>query len=229
MTIDVITLFPQQLETALSYSIIKRARDKGLLNLGFINPRDFVKDKHKTVDLKPYGGGSGMLMMAEPVYKAIKSVKKKNSKVILLTPRGRLFNHQLSKELSKEKHLIIICAHYEGIDERITKYIDMEISIGDFVLTGGEPAAICIVDSITRLCPRVIKKESKEHESFSNFLLEHPHYTRPRIWKKMKVPDVLLSGNHEEIKKWRNEQSVKITRERRPDLYEIYLKLRRRK
>jgi tRNA (guanine37-N1)-methyltransferase len=203
MNIDVITIFPKELDLALSYSIIKRARESGIVEINFVNPRDFTKDKHKTVDDKPYGGGSGMVLMPDPLYKAIKKVKRKNSYVVLLTPRGRVYNQQIAEALSTKKHIIFVCAHYEGYDERIVKFVDDEISIGDFILTGGEPACICIIDSIVRLIDGVIKDDSRKNESFNNFLLEYPQYTRPAIWKKMKVPDVLLNGNHKEIEKWR--------------------------
>jgi tRNA (guanine37-N1)-methyltransferase len=223
MKIDVVTIFPNEVDLALSYSIIKRARQNGLVEINFVNPRDFTKDKHKTVDDKPYGGGSGMVLMPDPLYKAIKKVKRKNSYVVLLTPRGRVYNQQIAEALSTKKHIIFVCAHYEGYDERIVKFVDDEISIGDFILTGGEPACICIIDSIVRLIDGVIKDDSRKNESFNNFLLEYPQYTRPAIWKKMKVPDVLLSGNHKEIEKWRREKSIEITKKRRPDLYRKYV------
>jgi tRNA (guanine37-N1)-methyltransferase len=223
MKIDVVTIFPNEVDLALSYSIIKRARQNGLVEINFVNPRDFTKDKHKTVDDKPYGGGSGMVLMPDPLYKAIRKVKRKNSYVVLLTPKGRVYNQQIAEALSTKKHIIFVCAHYEGYDERIVKFVDDEISIGDFILTGGEPACICIIDSIVMLIDGVIKDDSKKNESFNNFLLEYPQYTRPAIWKKMKVPDVLLSGNHKEIEKWRREKSIEITKKRRPDLYRKYV------
>jgi len=223
MKIDVITIFPKELDLALSYSIIKRARESGIVDINFVNPRDFTKDKHKTVDDKPYGGGSGMVLMPDPLYKAIKKVKRKSSYVVLLTPRGRVYNQKIAEELSTKKHIIFVCAHYEGYDERITEFVNDEISIGDFILTGGESACICVIDSIVRLVDGVIKDDSRKNESFNNFLLEYPQYTRPAIWKKMKVPDVLLSGNHKEIEKWRKEKSLEITKVRRPDLYKKYL------
>jgi tRNA (guanine37-N1)-methyltransferase len=223
MKIDVVTIFPNEVDLALSYSIIKRARQNGLVEINFVNPRDFTKDKHRTVDDKPYGGGSGMVLMPDPLYKAIKKVKRKNSYVVLLTPRGSVYNQQIAETLSTKKHIIFVCAHYEGYDERIVKFVDDEISIGDFILTGGEPACICIIDSIVRLIDGVIKDDSRKNESFNNFLLEYPQYTRPAIWKKMKVPDVLLSGNHKEIEKWRKAKSIEITKKRRPDLYRKYV------
>ncbi len=223
MKVDIVTLFPEAVDAALSYSIIKRAREKDLLKLGFVNPRDFTKDAHRTVDDKPYGGGSGMLLMAEPVYQAINKIRKKGSYVILLTPRGRIFNQNIAKELIKKKHIILVCGHYEGIDERIRDYVDDEISLGDFILSGGESCAICIVDTITRLIKGVIREESHREESFEDFLLEFPQYTRPRLWRGKTVPDILFSGNHKKIKEWRMEQAIKITKERRPDLYKRYI------
>lgn len=223
MKINVITLFPQVVDTFLSYSIIGRAREKKLVEVKFINPRDFTTDKHKTVDDAPYGGGSGMVLMAEPFYKALKKAGK--SYKILLTPRGKLFNQQKAIEISKKKNITLLCAHYEGIDERITKFIDEEISIGDYILTGGEPAAICVIDAVVRLIKGVINCDSLKSESFNDYLLEYPHYTRPAVWRKMKVPDVLLSGNHKEIENWRKEQSLKITKEKRPDLFKKYLEV----
>ena len=219
MKIDVITLFPGMVDGPLSESIVGRARKEKLLKLGFTNPRDFTEDSHRTVDGKLYGGGTGMLMMAEPVYKAIKKVKKKNSLVALLSPKGLTFNQEMAHKLAKKKHLIFICGHYEGIDDRIGKYADFELSIGDYVLTGGEPAAVAIIDAITRLLPGVLKKEdATENESFSFNRLEAPQYTRPGVWKRLKVPEVLLSGNHKLIEEWKRQESLKITRKIRPDL-----------
>ncbi|MEW5951311.1 MAG: tRNA (guanosine(37)-N1)-methyltransferase TrmD [Elusimicrobiota bacterium] len=226
MRIDIVTLFPEAVKALLEYSIAGRACKKGLVKFGYLNPRDFARDKHKTVDDRPYGGGKGMLLMAEPFYKAIKKLKRKNSKVILLSPRGKVFNQEKAKELSLLKHLILVCAHYEGIDERISGYIDEEISLGDFILTGGEPAAVCLADAAVRLVPEVINKDSLKNESFNDGLLEAPQYTRPAVWKRKKVPQILLSGNHAEIEKWRKEKSLLLTAERRPDLLE---KFKRRK
>jgi tRNA (guanine37-N1)-methyltransferase len=218
MKVDVITLFPEMVDLPLSYSIVKRAREDKFLKLGFLNPREFAEDKHKTVDQKPYGGGSGMLLMAEPFYKAIKKLSKKNSKVILLSPVGEVFKQEKALQLSKEKHIILVCAHYEGIDERISNYVHEKISIGDFILTGGEPAAVCVIDAITRLLKGVIKDDSLRNESFNDNLLEAPQYTRPSVWRGHKVPEVLLSGDHEKIKKWRREESLRLTEKNRPDL-----------
>ncbi|HUT85854.1 MAG TPA: tRNA (guanosine(37)-N1)-methyltransferase TrmD [Elusimicrobiales bacterium] len=219
MKIDVITIFPEMVDAPLKDSIVGRARKRKIVNLGFTNPRLFTKDKHRTLDDRPYGGGAGMVMMAEPIYKAVKKVKKKDSYVVLMSPIGKVFNQKMAKKLSKKKHLIIICGHYEGVDARIESEVDESISIGDFVLTGGEAAAIVVIDCITRMLPGVFnKKETIIYESFTENLLEAPHYTRPEVWRKKKVPEVLLSGNHKKIEKWRNEQSLKLTKKLRPDL-----------
>lgn len=219
MKIDVISLFPGMFEGPFSESILKRAREKGLLDIRFVNPRDFAKDRHRTVDDRPYGGGAGMVLMAEPFYRAIKKVRKRNSKVVYLSPKGRLFSQAEAQRLSREKHLVLVCGRYEGIDERVLKYVDLELSIGDYVLTGGEIPAMAVVDAVARLLPGVLSKaESAERDSFQSSLLEHPHYTRPAVWRGRKVPSVLLGGNHAKIEQWRLEQSHKITAKRRPDL-----------
>lgn len=219
MRIDVVTLFPSMVDAPLSESIVGRARKEGFLELGFSNPRDFADDRHRTVDDKPYGGGTGMVMMAEPVYGALKKVKKKNSFVILLTPKGRKFDQRFASALAKKKHLIFICGHYEGIDERVCGLADLEMSIGDYVLTGGEPAAVVAIDAVTRLLPGVLKKEDATvNETFSGNLLEAPHYTRPGVWRRKKVPEALLSGNHKLISEWRRGAARALTGERRPDL-----------
>ena len=219
MRVDAVTLFPGMIDAPLSESIVGRARAEGLLELGFVNPRDFTEDRHRTVDDKPYGGGTGMLMMAEPVYRAVKKVRKKNSFVILLTPKGRKFDQAAALELAKKKHLIFICGHYEGIDERITPLADMELSIGDYVLTGGEPAAVAVIDAVTRLIPGVLKKsDATVNETFTGGLLEAPHYTRPGVWRGKKVPEALLSGNHKLIADWRASMAAQLTVNARPDL-----------
>lgn len=220
MKISILTLFPEMFDI-FNYSIIGRARENNLVNIECINIRDYTKDKHKKVDDYPYGGGCGMVMAPQPLIDSIKACKENNKgKVIFLGPRGRKFNQEVSKELSKEKELIFLCGHYEGIDERVYNYIDDEISLGDFVLTGGEMAAIPIIDSLLRFVPKVLgKEESYEEESFSDGLLEYPQYTRPEEYEGMKVPDVLLSGHHANIKKWRRKQSLLITKEKRKDLY----------
>ena len=221
MKIDIITLFPEMFKGPFSESIVKRAQEKNLLKIKIHNLRKWVKDKHKTVDNHSFGGGVGMVLMIEPIYKAIKELKKKESKVILLTPQGKVFRQKRAEKLSKEKHLIFICGHYEGVDERIReKLVDEEISIGDYVLTGGELPAMVVIDSITRLIPKVLsKKEALKIESFSfKDLLEYPQYTRPSNFKGWKVPEVLLSGNHKEINEWREKKAFEKTKKRRPDL-----------
>ena len=218
MRIDILTLFKEQFNGFLETSIIKRAIDKKQVEINLIDIRDFVQNKHKQVDDTVYGGGSGMVIMVEPVVLALESVKTKDSKVILLTPSGEVYNQEKAISLSKEKHLIIICGHYEGIDERIKHFVDMEISIGDFVLTGGEIPSMVVVDSITRLLDGVITKESLESESFNDNLLDYPVYTKPRNFRGYEVPEVLVSGNHERIKEYRQEERVKRTNERRKDL-----------
>lgn len=224
MKFDVVSLFPEIVDYALSFSIISRARKKGIISIGFVNPRDFTTDKHRTVDDKPYGGGSGMVIIAEYVWKAICSVRRSKSHVVLLTPKGKIFTHDVAKRYARLSHLILVCGHYEGIDERIVNFVDEEISLGDFILSGGELACACIIDAVSRLVRGVIKDESKENESFSDLLLEYPQYTRPKVWKGFKVPEVLLSGDHNRIKKWRLEKSIEITKKRRPDLYERYMR-----
>lgn len=219
MRIDILTLFPEMF-TALDQSIIGRARESGLLEINVINIRDFSKDKHKKCDDAPFGGGAGMVMTPQPLFDAIESVKTKDSLVILTSPRGQTFNQEMCKELSNFKHLIFVCGHYEGVDERIIELcIDREISIGDFVLTGGEIPAMAMVDAISRYVDGVLgNNQSLEEESFSSGLLEYPQYTRPAEFKGLKVPEVLLSGNHAEIAKFRKAQAEKITKARRPDI-----------
>ena len=223
MKIDILTLFPEMFKI-FDYSIISRAKEKGLLSINSINIRDYTKDKHRNVDDYPYGGGAGMVMCAQPIVDSIKAIKESNKgKVIFLGPKGTTFNQDLAKELSSEEELIFICGHYEGIDERVYKYIDLEISLGDFVLTGGEMACIPIVDSICRLVPGVLSSSvSFEEESFYAGLLEYPQYTRPECFEGESVPKVLISGHHENIRKWRKIQSLLITKQRRPDLYIKY-------
>ena len=218
MKIDILTLFKEQFNGFLETSIIKRAIDKKQVEINLVDIRDFVQNKHRQVDDTVYGGGSGMVIMVEPVVLAIESVKTKDSKVILLTPSGDVYNQDKAISLSKEKHLIIICGHYEGIDERIKHFIDMEISIGDFVLTGGEIPSMVLVDSITRLLDGVITKESLESESLNDNLLDYAVYTKPRNFRGYEVPEVLVSGNHELIRKYREEERIRRTNERRKDL-----------
>ena len=220
MRISILTLFPEMF-SIFDHSIIGRAREKDLVNLEYYNIRDYSLNKHKKVDDYPYGGGAGMVMTHQPIIDSIKAAKEKNSgKVIFLGPRGKTFNQEMAQELSKEENLIFLCGHYEGIDERAYKHIDMEVSLGDFVLTGGEMAAIPIIDSVLRLIPGVLgKEESFMDESYSDGLLEYPQYTRPEVYEDERVPEVLLSGHHENIRKWRRKQSLLITKERRKDLY----------
>ena len=220
MKFDILTLFPEMF-TSLKESIIGRAIDKNLIEINAINIRDFSKDKHKKVDDTIYGGGAGMLMMPNVVYDAYNSVKSDKSKVIYLSPQGKKLCQNKVLELSKEEHLILLCGHYEGIDQRvIDKIVDEEISIGDYVLTGGELPAMVLIDSVSRYVDGVLTKGSTDEESFSNGLLEYPQYTRPEIFEGEKVPEILLTGHHENIEKWRKFQSLKITLQKRPDLLE---------
>ena len=221
MKFDVLTLFPEMFKP-LDESIIGRAKEKNLIEINLINIRDFSKDKHKKVDDTPYGGGAGMVMMPDVVYDAYKSVRDKNAKVIYMSPQGNKLNQKKVEELSKNEHLIILCGHYEGIDQRvIDKIVDEEISIGDYVLTGGELPAMVLIDSVSRYSEGVIAKESIEEESFTNGMLEYPQYTRPEVFEGERVPEVLLSGHHANIEKWRKEKALEITRKKRPDLIKI--------
>ena len=218
MKFDVLTLFPEMFEP-LNSSIIGRAKEKNLIEINLINIRDFSKDKHKKVDDTPYGGGAGMVMMPDVVYDAYKSVEEKNAKVIYMSPQGKKLTQKKVEELAKEEHLIILCGHYEGIDQRvIDKIVDEEISIGDYVLTGGEIPAMVLIDSVSRYNSGVIAEESREEESFANGLLEYPQYTRPEVFEGVKVPEILLSGHHANIEKWRKEKALEITKLKRPDL-----------
>ncbi len=218
MKFDVLTLFPEMFN-CLNESITGRAIKNGKIDINLVNIRDFSNNKHKKVDDTPYGGGAGMVMMPDVVYRAYQSVKDTNAKVIYMTPQGRTLDQRKVEKLSKEEHLIILCGHYEGIDQRvIDKIVDEEISIGDYVLTGGEIPAVVLIDSVSRYVDGVVKKDSIKEESFSNGLLEYPQYTRPEVFEGEKVPEILLSGNHQEINKWRKEQSFEITKKKRPDL-----------
>lgn len=220
MQFDVLTLFPEMFEP-LNKSIIGRAKEKGLININLINIRDFSKNKHKKVDDTPYGGGAGMVMMPDVVYDAYKSLNSKDAKVIYMSPQGQKLNQKKVVELSKEKHIILLCGHYEGIDQRvIDEIVDEEISIGNYVLTGGELPAMIVIDSVSRYIEGVLKDDSTKEESFSEGLLEYPQYTRPEVFNGKQVPEVLLSGHHENIDKWRREQSLKNTKKKRPDLLE---------
>ena len=218
MKFDVLTLFPEMFEI-LNQSIIGKAIEKDLIDINLINIRDFSKDKHKKVDDTPYGGGAGMVMKPDVVYDAYQSIKDRNAKVIYMSPQGKPLNQNKVEELSKENHLIILCGHYEGIDQRVLdKIVDEEISIGDYVLTGGEIPAMVLIDSVSRYVEGVLKEDSIKEESFSNGLLEYPQYTRPEVFEGMKVPEVLLSGHHENIEKWRKEKSLEMTKKKRPDI-----------
>ena len=221
MKIDVITAFEEMIDQTLSHSIVGRARKAGIIKLGTLSPRQFAEDKHKTIDDRPYGGGPGMLMKAEPLYQAISKLRKKTSYVILTSPRGQVFNQELAKKLAKKRHLLVVCGHYEGIDARIYPEVDLEVSLGDYILTGGELAACVMIDAITRLQRGTFKKEDVTSlESFEGHLLEAPQYTRPEVWRGRKVPAVLLNGNHKEIEAWKHEQALQITKQLRPDLLE---------
>jgi tRNA (guanine37-N1)-methyltransferase len=220
MKIDIITLFPEICRAPLSESIMKRARKHGIVDLHIHNLRDWTTDRHHVADDAPFGGGQGMVMKPEPIFAAVEELRKQTSKVVLMSPAGHRFDQAMAAQLSGESHLIIICGHYEGVDHRvIERLVDLEISIGDYVLTNGAIAAIALVDAVVRLLPGVLGHEqSALDDSFSRGLLEAPQYTRPAEFRSWKVPDVLLSGNHAEIEKWRNEQAIRRTRENRPDL-----------
>ena len=227
MKIDILTLFPDMFEGFKSESIIKRAIENKKVEINTVNFRDFASNKHKKVDDTPYGGGSGMVLMCQPIFDAVDSIKKENSKVILLSPQGEKYNQKKAYELAKEEHLIFICGHYEGFDERIKTIVDEEISIGDYVLTGGELPSMVITDSIVRLLPGVIEEESHLKESFNDNMLDYPTYTKPSDYKGLKVPDVLLSGDHKKIDEWRNNERVKVTKEKRPDLLKKKITLKK--
>jgi tRNA (guanine37-N1)-methyltransferase len=219
MKIDVLTTFPEMFVGPLDYSMVKRARELGKLDLRVVNLRDYTHDRHKTVDDRPFGGGPGMLLKPEPIFEAVESLKTEKTRVVMMTPSGCLFKQQIASELSKHEHLLFLCGAYEGFDERVRTLVHDELSIGDYVLTNGALPAMVVIDAVTRLLPGVLgKDESSEDESFSHGLLEYPHYTRPAEFRGMKVPEILLSGNHAEIEKWRREQAQKRTEERRPDL-----------
>ena len=220
MKFDILTLFPEMFEP-IKQSIIGRATEKNIIEINLINIRDFSKDKHKKVDDTPYGGGAGMLMRPDVVYDCYNSVKSNNSKLIYLSPQGNRLNQAKVEQLAKEEHLIVLCGHYEGIDQRvIDKIVDEEISIGDYVLTGGELPAMVLVDSVSRYVSGVLKENSISEESFSNGLLEYPQYTRPEVFEGIEVPEVLKSGHHKNIDNWRREKALKRTFEKRPELLE---------
>ncbi|HPQ81882.1 MAG TPA: tRNA (guanosine(37)-N1)-methyltransferase TrmD [bacterium] len=221
MRFDILTIFPAMFESPLSETIIKRAREKGLVEFHMHDIRDFAKDRHRSVDDTPYGGGAGMVMLAAPLVEAVESVPKSEGCVrILMTPQGEPFTQKIARDLTRFDQVVLVCGRYEGIDERARKLIaDRELSIGDYVLSGGEIPAMVVIDSITRLLPGVLgNDESIEHESFESCLLEYPHYTRPETFRSERVPDVLLSGHHAEITKWRRREALRRTLERRPEL-----------
>jgi len=220
LRIDVVTIFPKMLQCFLAESILKRAAEKKAVTYNVINLRDFTADRHQTVDDRPYGGGPGMIMKAEPIFKAVESVKTPEARVILMSPQGKKFDQPLARELSLCLQLVFVCGHYEGVDERISQALATdEISIGDYVLTNGTLATAVVIDAVVRLLPNVLGAEgAAESDSFSAYPLEHPQYTRPEEFRGLKVPPVLLSGDHAEIERWRREQSDQRTRQRRPDL-----------
>ncbi len=219
MKIDILTLFPNMFNNIFEESIIRRAKDEKKIEINIHNFRDFTTDPHNKVDDTPYGGGAGMVLMPQPIFDCVESLRNENSKVILLTPSGIPYKQKMAYDLSKEEHLIIICGHYEGFDERIRTLADLEISIGDYVLTGGEIPAMVLVDSITRLIPGVINERSHLEDSFNeNYLLDYPTYTKPRNFRGMEVPEVLISGDHKKIEEYRYNESIRKTKELRPDL-----------
>ena len=220
MRIDILTLFPEMFQTFKTESIIKRAIEKDLVEINIIDFRKYSKDPHQKVDDTPYGGGSGMVLMCQPIYDCIESIKKENSKVIMLTPDGTLYKQKIAYDLAQEKHLILLCGHYEGFDERIRNIVDMEISSGDYVLTGGEIPAMVVSDSVIRLVDGVIDKNSHLVDSFNDSLLDYETYTKPYDFRGMKVPDVLISGDHKKIDDFRRNSRYNRTKDRRPDLLE---------
>jgi tRNA (guanine37-N1)-methyltransferase len=226
MRIDILTLFPQMFEAPFSFGIFKRAIDNGLVSLNLINIRDYTHDKHHTADDYPYGGGAGMVLKPEPIFEAVEAIKAGLDKeegelpVILLSPQGRLFSHKIAREISQHRHIVLICGHYEGIDERVMEHVATDtISIGDYVLTGGEVPAMVVADAVLRLVPGVLgSEESPLDDSHASGLLEYPQYTRPAEYRGWSVPEILLSGNHAQIAKWRREQIIRRTLEKRPEL-----------
>ena len=233
MKFTILTLFPEMVMSGLNESIIGRAKEKGIIDIEAVNIRDYTEDKHKKVDDYPYGGGAGMVMQAQPIYDAHKAVTENMEgtvRTIYLTPQGAVFNQEMAVELAKADNLVLLCGHYEGVDERVLEEVVTDyVSIGDFVLTGGELPAMVMVDAISRMVPGVLtNEESGTTESFHNYLLEYPQYSRPEEWHGKKVPDVLLSGHHKNIEDWRLSQSIERTKERRPDLYEKYMNSERK-
>ncbi|MDD3938249.1 MAG: tRNA (guanosine(37)-N1)-methyltransferase TrmD [Bacilli bacterium] len=219
MKITILTLFPQMFDGFLSNSIIKRAIAKKTVNISIVNIRDYTKDRYRRVDTPPVGGGAGLIMKAQPIVDAIKAIKSEQSRIVLLSPRGKKYSQKTAKNLANFQELVFICGHYEGVDERINSYVDEEISLGDFILTGGEIAAMAVADSIIRLQKGAITNESLDEESFENGVLEYPQYTEPYDFEGYRVPDILYSGNHAAISKWRRKQALVLTRQYRPDLF----------
>lgn len=226
MKIEVLTLFPEMFRPVLGESIIGRACEKGILDINIINFRDFSQNKHNSVDDAPFGGGAGMLIQPEAVFNALRAIRAQNKKIIYLSPKGSVFNQDKAMELSKEESLVLLCGHYEGIDQRIIDFWNIEeLSIGDYVLTGGEIPAMAVIDTVARMLPDVLgSSESHQEESIYSGLLEYPHYSRPRVFEGMEVPEVLISGNHQKINDWRFEQSLALTYERRKDLFDEFVK-----
>lgn len=220
MKIDILTLFPEMFTSVFEESIVKRAKESGAVSIAFHNFRDFSKDRHHKVDDTPYGGGAGMVLTCQPIFDCVRTLKSDDSFVILLTPDGVPYKEKIAYDLSSLRHIILICGHYEGFDERIRTLADLELSIGDYILTGGEYAAMVVVDSVVRLLPGVITEESHYNDSFSKQLLDYPTYTKPSEFEGMKVPEVLISGDHKKIAEYRLQESLKRTKERRPDLLE---------
>lgn len=219
LSVTIVTLFPAMFEGPLGRSIVGRARERGLVEIGFVDPRDFTGDQRRTVDDRPFGGGPGMVLMAQPLYDAIRKARRPGATVVYLSPRGKPFTQALAHDLARAKRLVLVCGRYEGVDERVLKYVDSEVSLGDFVLTGGEIPAMAVTDAVVRLVPGVLDPEAVRGESFSGEgALEHPHYTRPRLWRRMQVPEALVSGDHARVEEWRREAARKATARRRPDL-----------
>lgn len=221
MIIDIVTLFPNMFEGFINESIIKRAIEKGNVKINLVNPRDFTLDKHRHVDDTPYGGGNGMVLTCQPMFDCLRSIASPK-RTILMTPQGKPYSQATAVRLSKEEHIVLVCGHYEGFDERIRTLCDEEISIGDYVLTGGEIPAMAVSDSIIRLLDGVITEESHLYDSHSNGLLEHPQYTKPAVYEGLSVPEVLLNGNHKLINEWRNKEALRTTYKKRPDLLDKY-------
>ena len=221
MKIDILTLFPQMFDGVFQESILKRAIESKKVEINIVNFRDYTKDPHNKVDDTPYGGGAGMVLSCQPIFDCVKTLRDDDCKVIMLTPTGIPYKQKMAYDLSKKKHLILLCGHYEGFDERVKSICDMFISIGDYILTGGEVPAMVLVDSITRLIPGVINEQSHIEDSFNDkFLLDYPSYTKPRVYEGMEVPEVLISGDHKKIDEYRYQESLRITKENRPDLLE---------